>query len=132
MADRSPASGNLLGGLLLWFAVLGGVLAWAVHLFAAWSVDELACASGHQDLAGFPISAAVGVSVAVPAVVAVAALAASWLALRRTGRVRSAQADRAVGRSYLLAVIGVFLNLFSVTSIVLGGVAVLVLPVCQG
>lgn len=131
MTGRPAPRAALLGGLLLWFAVLGGVVAWAVHLFAAWSIDELACASGHQDLSGFPLSAAVGIAVIVPTAVAAAALAASWLALRRTSAARSGADDRSVGRAHLLAIIGLSLNLLSLAIIVLGGVATLVLSPCQ-
>lgn len=126
----SPRVGTI-GGLLLWFAVLGGAIAWAIHLFAAWSMDELACAGGHQNLSGFPLSAAVGVAVAVPGLVAAAALVASCLALRRTGAVPAGVEQRSVGRAQLLAVIGVFLNILSLSIIVLGGVATLVLAPCQ-
>jgi hypothetical protein len=131
MPDRLPPRVALLGGILLWFAVLGGVISWTVHAIAAWSIDELACAAGHGELAGLPLTAAVGLAVAIPAVGAVAALATSWLAWRRTRLDGLAGADRSVGRTHLLVIIGLWLNLFSLTMIILGGVATLVLPSCQ-
>jgi hypothetical protein len=77
------------------------------------------------------LTAAVGLAVAIPAVGAVAALATSWLAWRRTRLDGLAGADRSVGRTHLLVIIGLWLNLFSLTMIILGGVATLVLPPCQ-
>jgi hypothetical protein len=131
MSTRVSSRTGTAGGLLLWFAVLGGAVAWSIHAFAAWGMDELACAGGHQSLSGFPLSAAVGVAVAVPGLVAAAALVVSCLALRRTTTVPDGVDERSVGRAHLLAVIGVFLNILSLSIIVLGGVATLVLPPCQ-
>jgi hypothetical protein len=132
MTDRLPPRAAVLGGILLWFAVLGGAISWTVHAIVAWSIDELACAAGHDELAGFPLTTAVGLAVAIPAVGAVAALAISWLAWRRTRLDGLAGADRSVGRTHLLATIGLWLNLLSLSMIILGGVATLVLAPCQG
>ncbi|GAB3804687.1 hypothetical protein [Micromonospora zhanjiangensis] len=130
----SPATfrpARTTGGLLLWFAALGGVLAWTAHVLAAWTIDELTCASGHENLAGLPLTAAVGLSVAVPALVAVAALVVSLVAVRRLRRTGRVAEDQGIGRAHLLALAGVFLDLLSLAMIVLGGVAVLVFPACQ-
>ena len=126
--QQLPPRAGQLGGVLLWFAVLGGALAWGVHALAAWSLDELACESGHDEIGGFPLRAAVAIAVVVPALVAVAALACSWLAWRRT---RADVGDESVGRAHFLAFVGLWLNLFALIIIVLGGVATLVLPPCQ-
>ena len=131
MTERLPPRATLLGGILLWFAVLGGAISWTVHAIAAWSIDELACAAGRDELAGVPLIAAVGLAVAIPAVGAAAALAVSWLAWQRTRPDGPAGADRSVDRAHLLAIIGLWLNLLSLTIIILGGVATLVLPPCQ-
>ncbi|MEV4754232.1 hypothetical protein AB0J86_03835 [Micromonospora sp. NPDC049559] len=130
-SDPGATGASRLGGLLLWFAVLGGTLAWAVHALAAWSMDELACEAGHDDLAGFPLSAAVGVAVAVPGAVALAALAVSWLAWRRTRAGTPEGRERPVGRAHMIAFVGLWLNLFALAIIALGGVNTLVLPACQ-
>ncbi len=129
--DRLPPRAAFVGGILLWFAVLGGVMSWTTHAIAAWSIDELTCASGHTHLAGFPLRAAVGLAVAIPAIGAATALVLSWLAWRRTRAENLAASDQSVGRAHLLAIIGLWLNLLSLTIIILGGIATLVLPPCQ-
>jgi hypothetical protein len=120
---------RLTGGLLLWDGVLGGAVAWAAHLLAAWSLDELTCAAGSQRVAAVPLWQAVGLAVVVPALVATGSLLVAALVWRRTGR--AGEEGVAFGRSRLLAVIGVWANLLFLAIIVLGGVAVLVLPPCQ-
>ncbi|MFD1324190.1 hypothetical protein [Micromonospora sonneratiae] len=128
---------GVLGGLLLWFAVLGGALAWAVHLMAAWSVDELVCAAGSEEVAGLPLRLVVGLAVVIPAGVTLAALVVSWRAWQQTGRgpesdvPAGADVARAMDRSRLLAMVGIWSNLLFLSIIVLGGVATLVFPPCQ-
>lgn len=144
--DRLPGRrAGLIGGLLLWFGVLGGALAWTVHLLAAWSIGELVCAAGSAEVAGVPLRYVIGLTVLIPAAAAVAALAVTWLAWRRTepgraGRWRTAPdagppsagtVDHALGRARMLALVGLASNLLFLTIIVLGGVATLVFPPCQ-
>ena len=117
------------GGLLLWFGALGGAVAWAIHLLAAWSISELTCAAGSSAVAGLPLQVVVGITVVIPAVVTAAALAASWRTWRATAT--TATGDRPVARSRLIGVVGVWSNLLFLAIIVLGGIAVLVFPPCQ-
>lgn len=131
MNQRLPPRTALFGGLLLWFAVLGGVLSWAVHSLAAWSIDELTCEAGHDNLAGFPLTGAVALAVLLPAAGAATALVVSVLAWRRLHPGPRADDDRSLGRAHLLAVVGLWLNVLALAMIVLGGVAALVLPPCQ-
>ncbi|MGR6320220.1 hypothetical protein Q2K19_24765 [Micromonospora soli] len=132
MTDRTDARARRTGGLLLWYGVLGGAVAWAVHLLVAWPLDELACAAGAETVSAVPLAQAVWLAVAIPALVAMGSLLVAALAWRRTTAARSGEAgDRAIDRSRLLAVVGVWANLLFLTIIVLGGVAVLVLPPCQ-
>jgi hypothetical protein len=121
---------RLLGGLLLWFAVLGGAGAWGLHLLAAWGTDELACASGHRDVAGVPLTTVLILAVVVPGAVALAALGAAWLAWRRTSRDGRDNGDAGTGRAHLMALVGLGANLLFVAIIAFGGAAVLVLPPC--
>jgi len=133
MQARPDARTRLIGGLLLWYGVLGGAVAWAVHLMIAWPLDELTCAAGGENVSGVPLWQAVALAVLIPALVAVGSLLVAVLALQRTARAQSTGDDeRAFGRSRMLAVIGIWSNLLFLTIIVLGGVAVLVLPPCQG
>jgi hypothetical protein len=124
---------RLAGGLLLWYAVLGGAVAWAVHLLAGWGVDELTCASGSERIGAVPLRTVLGAAVVLPALATVGALLASTLLWRRTAHSPPPPdgAERSVGRSRLLAVVGIWSNLLFLTIIVLGGVALLVLPPCQ-
>jgi|HigsolmetaAR206D_1030411.scaffolds.fasta_scaffold01069_14 hypothetical protein len=131
MNQRLPPRTALFGGLLLWFAVLGGVLSWTVHSLAAWSIDELTCEAGHDNLAGFPLTGAVALAVLLPAAGAATALVVSVLAWRRLRPGPRADDDRSLGRAHLLAVVGLWLNVLALAMIVLGGVAALVLPPCQ-
>jgi hypothetical protein len=130
-ARTSEAGGGRLGGLLLWFAVLGGAVAWAVHLLAAWSIDELTCAAGSGAVSGVPLRVAVSLAAGIPAAVAVAALMLSWRAWRRTAAATEQGVDRAMGRAKMLALVGLWSNLFFLAIIVLGGAAILVFPPCQ-
>jgi hypothetical protein len=129
-ASTSPTRAGRLGGLLLWFAVLGGAVAWAVHLLAAWSIDELACAAGSRDVSGVPLHVAVSLAAGIPAIVALAALALSWRAWRRTAAATGPGADGPIGRARMVAVVGLWSNLLFLAIIALGGAAILVFPPC--
>lgn len=132
MTTRPDSRARLAGGLLLWYGVLGGAVAWAVHLLVAWPLDELTCAAGSEKISAVPLWQAVGLAVVIPGLVTAGSLAVATLAWRRTARAQSFGAqDPAFGRSRMLAVVGIWANLLFLTIIVLGGVAVLVLPACQ-
>ncbi|GAA3777451.1 hypothetical protein GCM10022225_76650 [Plantactinospora mayteni] len=131
MTERLSPRAATFGGLLLWFAVLGGVLSWTVHALAAWSIDELTCEAGHDELAGFPLTGAIALAVLLPAAGAVAALGVSVLAWRRTRADLPEGGEQSVGRAHLLAFVGLWLNTLALAMIVLGGVAALVLSPCQ-
>ena len=132
MTTRPDSRARLAGGLLLWYGVLGGAVAWAVHLLVAWPLDELTCAAGSEKISAVPLWQAVGLAVVIPGLVTAGSLAVAALTWRRTARAQSAGAqDPAFGRSRMLAVVGIWANLLFLTIIVLGGVAVLVLPACQ-
>ncbi|SIR51375.1 hypothetical protein [Micromonospora avicenniae] len=123
---------RLAGGLLLWYAVLGGALAWAIHLMLAWGIDELTCASGSDRIGAVPLRVVVALAVVVPALATVGALLAAALAWRRTAHTRSdGIAEGTLGRTRLLAALGLWANLLFLAIILLGGVALLVFPPCQ-
>ncbi|MFC0506458.1 hypothetical protein [Micromonospora costi] len=123
---------RLAGGLLLWYAVLGGAIAWAVHLFVAWGVDELTCAGGSDRIGAVPLRLVVALAVVLPALATAGALLAAAFAWRRTARTRpDGIAEGALGRTRLLALVGLWSNVLFLTIIVLGGVALLVFPPCQ-
>jgi hypothetical protein len=121
------------GGLLLWYGVLGGALAWSAHVLVAWGIDELACAAGAERVSGVPLWQAVGLAVVIPALVTAGSLLVAALIWRRTaGAERAGAEDPAYGRARMLATLGIWANLFFLGIIVLGGIAVLVFPPCQG
>jgi hypothetical protein len=130
MSAHPGPRARLTGGLLLWYAVLGGAVAWAVHLLAGWGVDELTCASGRERIGALPLRAVIAVAVVLPALATVGALLAAALVWRRTARPPDGLEERRVGRSRLLAVVAIWSNLLFLIIIVLGGVALLVFPPC--
>lgn len=130
----SPRS-RFAGGLMLWFATLGGAVAWSLHLVAAWGADELVCASGHSDVAGTPLTVVLTLAIAVPAAVTLAALAVAWLARRRISQAHQKTPpdgrERRLARADLMAVVGLWANSLFLAIIALGGAALLVFPPCQ-
>lgn len=122
--------GHKLGGLLTWFGVLGGALAWAVHLFVAWGADELTCQSGNRSVDGVPLRGVVGAGVVLPALVTAAALVVAWRAWRRTDRAKQGD-DPRMQRAGMMALIGLCANALFLAIILAGGAAVLVLQPCQ-
>jgi hypothetical protein len=123
--------GHKLGGLVTWFGVLGGAIAWAVHLFVAWGADELTCESGSTSVDGIPLRGVVGAGVVLPALVTAAALVVAWRTWRRTNRAEHGD-DPRMERACMMALIGLCANGLFLAIILAGGAAVLVLRPCQG
>jgi hypothetical protein len=124
-----------VGPIFTWFAVTGGVVAWAVHLAIAWSTMELSCLVRYPtyDLQhGGTIShteyaVTIG-AVVIPWLVALLALVACvrlWVLARRLD-----DDDLAKGRLHLLAVIGLFMDAMMLAAITGGGIALYVLEPC--
>jgi hypothetical protein len=119
----------------LWFGVIGGVVAWALHILVAWSFLEVGClAPGpHSILQQGPSPRG------VTAVVAYVATGLPWLVtalallvcLRLRARMRSVaeEAPRAE-RTHLMIVIGLFLNVMALAAITGSAVGILVLRPC--
>lgn len=129
-AGAPPEAAQKLGGWLLWFAVLGGALAWSVHLILAWGIDENACARGESDALGMPLRVVLALSAIVPGLVAVASLAAAVLSWRRL-RGAGVEAGRRRQRAAFMAMFAVWADLLFLAIIVFGGIAVAVLPTCR-
>ncbi len=122
-----PAPARAAGPLLVWFAVLGGFLAWGVHLFLAWMVTEVVCVQGHDEVAGLPVRWAAGLLTALPGLVALAALV---VGLRAGWVLRRGPDDRRTTRARFLVRIGCWLSGLSILMIVFGAIAVVTLPTC--
>ena len=120
---------------VLWFGVLGGAVAWAVHLLVAWSFMEVGCiAPGHGPVLqrgagpGAPAATVAYAATALPWLVAVSALMVC-LVLRR--RVRRVEVDPlAGGRVGLMLVVGISLDLMAIAAITGGAVGLIVLEPC--
>jgi hypothetical protein len=122
----------------LWYAVIGGVVAWAAHLLVAWSDMEVSCfapASGMSILqhGGHPQGAewwVVGGAVVVPWLVTAAAFITCLVLHRRLARAEGVDPVER-GRTSFLLVIGIFLDLMSLAVITGGGIALLVVDPCS-
>lgn len=133
--DRDTTTGPRLSPVLLWFAVIGGPVAWSVHLLVSWSTMEVACLTPTPGAVlqrgpapGPPASTIVYLATALPWVVSVLAL---LVALRLRRRSRNVDADvLAQGRVGLLLVIGITLDLMSIAAITGGAIGLLVLEPC--
>ncbi|MEU4214197.1 hypothetical protein [Actinoplanes sp. NPDC026623] len=126
-----PTQTRRAGGFLLWFAVLGGALAWTVHVFVAWGVDELTCRAGNTSVGGVPVRGIVGAGVVIPALVTLAALLLAWRGWRRaTAATRDHDSPR-MQRTGMLLLIGLGADALFLAIILAGGAAVLVLSPCQ-
>lgn len=140
-----PRRGERIPPLLLWYGVVGGPAAWAVHLGTAWSVSELSCmapGSSGMLLHGGALTdghrLAVWLGTAIPWLVTLGAIAACAIVTRRRRRLRRRASDPgqpgadglAVERVSLLLVLGWFLSLMSLAAITGGGIALAVLEAC--
>lgn len=135
---RRPAA--RISPVLLWFAVVGGTVAWLVHLGDAWAVMELACISPTDgpwvdNSAGSPGTVAwvaVAAGTALPWLVGLAALVACLVVRRRHRRLLAAgDIDELAGeRVGLLLTIGIYLDLLALAAITGGIVGLLTLEAC--
>lgn len=149
MSARAPDATSATGRpqirpLLVWYAVLGGPAAWALHLGVAWSVTELACMAPstngvytHGGSLGTTATAAVWLGTVLPWLLTVAAVAACILVDIQRRRMRDLPRTTTAGpddlareRIALLLVLGWFLSLMSLAAITGGAVALAVLEPC--
>lgn len=129
---KPPAAAREAGAWLLWFAVLGGVVAWAGHLAAAWGAVELGCYPRESTVLGLSVRGFAAVATVVPLLVALASLAA---ALRfRTRQLAPGGTDEVAepraGRAEFMAHVGLWLNVLAVLMIAFGGLAVIWFAPC--
>lgn len=135
-APRSDTGGGRrIGPVMTWFAVLGGVVAWAAHLLVSWLVMELSCIVRFPtyDLqhGGTPSRAEYAVTIGAVALPWLVALLALLTCIRLRVLVGRLDDDElAKGRLHLLAVIGLFLDSMMLAVITGGGIALYVLRPC--
>jgi hypothetical protein len=124
--------------LLVWFAVLGGALAWTTQFVANLFLTFARC----NDLAGHRMVPLHALEVALSIAAVVVALAAAGVALqlfRRTARVDDvAEAERQgegtpppVGRINFLAMMGLLVNFLALVIIVMTAFGAPLTPICQ-
>lgn len=126
--DPPSRTARRLGPWLLWFAVLGGPLAWALHLFLAWGAVELACLGRRSEVLGLPLRGYVALVTVLPLLVALTATALAWRLRSRLARVHDD--DRRRERAGFTAGVGLALGLLAVAAIAGGGAAIGVFEPC--
>ena len=111
----------------VWFAVLGGPLAWATYHVASLAFGWARCSppGGRQ---GVPVHGLVLLAAAAAAVTAVAAELQSWRLFTRT---RDAGNEPPAGRVHHLALIGLTVNPLVLAIILMSAVAVAIDPLCR-
>lgn len=130
---KSPPS-----SFLVWFAVLGGAIAWTLQFLANLGLTFAQC---DQPIQRWMLSVhgwEIGLSAAAVAV-GVAALGVSVRLFLRTYRKEDAgELERRglgvhppLGRISFLSMVGITVNLLAVTIIVMTGIGAPLLPVCQ-
>ncbi len=123
-----------IGGFALWYAVMGGVIAWTFQLAVSWSVMELSCLGptrgGMYQQAGDSIGARI-VAYAATAVPWLVALGALVTCLVLYARLRRLGADLLAGeRTKLMLVIGLFLDAMTLAIITGGGIGLAFVEAC--
>jgi hypothetical protein len=137
-ANRSGRHGTRrkVGGPLLWFAVLGGITAWALHILVAWSFLEVACLTPGRTTVlqfggtpGLTASLVAYVATGLPWLVSLTA----FLTCLRLRSVLSRQGEDILSgeRTNLLIVLGIFLDLLALAALTGSAVGLFVLEPCS-
>lgn len=121
MTNRSADIAQLPSGRRLWFAFLGGALAWAVHIGARYPLVEVACNSG----------LGVWVLHAVTALCLGVALAAGVVSWRLCERLETADHFPLRRRSLFMARSGIFLSALFAFIIVLEAMPAFMVDPCK-
>ena len=105
----------------LWFGLLGGAVAWTLHLMASYVVAEFGCVMASQSGSGGGITATVVLLTIVSVVCLAGAVAATAVAYRSLSRLRDrsaddADAERFMARAGLIAS-GLFAFIVAVESV---------------
>ena len=136
--DRSSGrrTRRKVGGPLLWFAVLGGAVAWALHILVAWSFMEVACLTPGRttvlQFGGTPGPTASVVAYTATGLPWVVSLLAFLTCLRLRSTLRRAGEDVLSGeRTSLMLVLGIFLDLFALAALTGSAVGLFVLEPCS-
>lgn len=119
-----PRAEHRLGRLQLWFGLLGGPIAWFLHLVASYTAVPLVCATGLKVV----LYGIVGLTVAG----AVAATLVAWRNWRRTGWAEAeSSAGRAAARVHFMALSGVVLSAIFLFVIVVQSLPIFLQEACD-
>lgn len=124
---RSEVGGVDLGLGSVLYAVLGGPLAWTLHLFASYFLVTLGCTSGWRGADAAVVIAAIPLAAA--AVASAVISLRRWRALGRDQDWGSALAEPH-GRGGFLWLVGVMLGGIFALAIAMQGLAPLFVPTC--
>lgn len=130
-SSPQPSSGHATGratgavgnAFMLWFGLLGGVVAWMIHLFAGFILLYFGCNGANARMA-------IAAATIVPALVAAAALLVAYLSWRKGGARTTDDVGGALGRSRFLALAGMGLSALSLIIIVSFGIPLAAISPC--
>lgn len=125
-----------VGGPMLWFAVLGGIVGWSLHVLVAWSFMEVSCLTPGRmttlQFGGRPGLTASVVAYTATGLPWLVALLAFLMCLRLQSRMRRQGEEILSGeRTHLLIVVGIFLDLFALAATTGSAVGLFVLRPCS-
>lgn len=121
-----------------WFGLLGGAVAWALHLVVAYTLVEVSCQSGRLDTTIWGVPAATFFGYAITVWAALTAIGAALVAFTRFGveprtdPVDDTGAPEVLGRRRFMAYVGVAMNGVFLIAILAGGLPFLFLRACTG
>jgi hypothetical protein len=107
---------------LLWFAALGGVTAWAVHLMVVYPLVHVACDLG-SDLSLHVVSA-------VTLVIAIVSTVVAWKIWKDTGASMVDSLRGEAGRTPFMSLGGFAFGLMMILGIIYGWIPIFVLDAC--
>lgn len=124
---------------LVWFAVGGGAVAWAVQFVIGLAFGFAQCNQPNQNRWQLPVHTWQAVVAGVAAVIALASMAAGVWLFRHTYRLgdvfgeerRGDGSPPPIGRIHFLALVGITVNALALTIIVMDGIGAPLLPLCQ-
>lgn len=122
--------------LVVWFAVGGGAVAWAVQFVVGLAFGFAEC---NQAGRAVPVHAGQAAASAVAVVVTLASIGAGIWLFRNTYQVgdvfgeerRGDGATPPLGRIHFLALVGLTVNVLALAIIVMDGIGAPLLPLCQ-
>lgn len=84
-----PRQESCVSRRALWIGLLGGAVAWLVHLVAAYAIAEFGCVGRLRQLSFAGLNAVAWLIIAASVVTLLAAVVSAWLAYRSEQRLRA-------------------------------------------